>query len=681
MTSSTPALVLEVDQLVVQTCSTLPGSDSSWTTRAELRVTSCSEGAGLVLGAAQLVQDFGIIRPQAGGNFASTGASPDLRRAGLVDDLVGLVARILVLDDSGTISIGRNQYVAIWWGVIHGQALSADMASGQDTGGQMTWTAVGIASVLDQIVLREGWVRSSDGSRVVDPGYLPAFNHQAGGDRSSATMTVNGHTVYVHQIADATTGNLWDASSILQLLLAGAAQPRLAPDYIAAGWSWALSDVDHCLGYNPEDLDLDGMTLLQALNTLCSAKRGLTWSVSVSGATATITVRSTVNEAISAGTFTLPAASATISLDVGGDRQVGDLVVVQDESATYDVIELRGAQPWVALTMVYDGTATGSLVKSWDTEEAGWALNPSSSVYEHVWRRFNALDAWDQTTAEAGIGSESNLLNTLGTGFSAAYGYYGFSGDRGYTAAADRVPARMIEPDRMLPCSPGFSTLTVGPRQRPVIVTYDGSVYEDQSQAWQVEMLDGPLGVRIDDGDSGQLLQGRMATPGAKLYVTIAVRENQPLRVSWQRELSDRPRATPRVKVIAVKGCELWRTANGAITGTTDGVSLDQSVGNTIRDDTPKLRALLALARAWYSVPHMRVSWTVRGLVETDSDFAPGTLLTSVQLGDRAIGIYAVITRRTWRRDTVPGVNGQQVETWVTEYETERIIPDLEAVL
>jgi hypothetical protein len=673
------AIQRDTPTVLIQTCGTLPSSDASWTSQRYLRFEGGSEGCGQLLGEATLVQDFGIVKPVGGASFQSQGIAPDINRANLVDDLVGLVVRLLKEDEDGTITVAGTRYTAFWWGVIQTQTIDADLADSVDTGGHVTWMAVGIACVLDQIALREGWVKSSSGS-VVDPGYLPRFNHQPGGERSSSTFTVGGSSVYVHDLNVASTGSKWTAAQILSLLFAGAARPRLSGGSAQYGWTWAIVDADGCLAYTPEDINLDGRTLLQALNALASAARGITWSASVSGSSVTITAHSASPDAVSGGTFTLPACAVTATLDAAGSTTIAGLQIHQDETSTYDGVEVRGSLPWTGLTLLYDPAGGSSdLAKGWSAPtETSWNSSPQLTSVEHVWRRFEMIAAWD----EAGYGA--GLANTLSVGTSAAYGSSGLTGARSATASGDRISGYVHPGDRTLPGSPGFSTLLVGPRQPPVVVLYDGS-YDDLSQKWRVEVQSEPFAVVIDDGDFGQELRDRLAVTNAKLYVTVGMREHQPLRVSWQRAPSDWPRETPRTKLIQVAGCELWRVASGTVTGIDNpfsGTALT-TIGaeQTIRDDTEQLRSVLALARAWFTVPAYQVRWTDRGILDTDSAFAPGTLLTSVTLGDRTYGTYALITRRTWNRVVRNSPEGKEVETWDTSYETQRVLPDLESLL
>jgi hypothetical protein len=668
-----------VPTVLVQTAATLPAFEAGWTTQRWVRAVSGSGGSNQALGEWTLTQDFGVVKPQNAADFTSAGIAPDITRAGLVDDLVGVVVRLLKSDDDGLVTVDGATYTAFWHGVIQAQSIEPDLAPTRDTGGRVTWLAAGIGSVMDGIHLDRGWLYQGVGA-AVDPGYLPPFNHQPGGDRSTSTITLNGLAVYVHQLGDSASVNEWTALDIVELLLAAAATPTLPGGTTAYGWSWSLIiDDAGCLDYVPEDINLGGLTLLQAINELISTKRGLTWTLEVSGSSVFIRVRSASPDAIAIGTYTLPAASVTATLDVTDPDVapwISGLVIEQDESSTYDGIRVRGATPLTGLTLAYPD----HLTKGWEaSEETAHAGFPSLPLYETVYRRFILSPTWDET------GYSGGLQNTPQVATSDAYGVNGLTGGRSDTVAADRVPGYVHAGERMVPCAEEFSSSGIGPRQAPVIVVYNGTnLYEDMSLKWRVEIQNEPFAIVIDDGKNGLELKARLAASGAKLYVTVGMREHRPLAVSWQRSPAEFPRATPRLKLIQVQGCELWRVNSGTITGV-DGDKVRGAVGTSlttvgvaldVRDDRDRLAAVLALARAWFAVPGYRVRWTDRANLDIGDTYAPGTLLTSVTLGDRTYGTYALITRRSWQL-----VVRDEVEMWDTVYETQRILPDLEVIL
>ncbi len=666
--------------VIVQTADGLPVLGTDWVTRAYLRFTGGSEGAGQILGEATLVQDYGEISPAMADAFYSIGVTPDVARLSIDDDLVGKTVRLLLADRTGPDFIGDVRHTAFWWGRIVREDRVPDGAAGAKiAGGQVAWMAVGLAGVLATIYLREGWVRGPGGISVIDPGYLPPFNQVQAGDRSASTMVVGVENVYVHEFSFGATGNVWTAGQILDLLLAGAARPRLWPDRAVSGWRWVVSDPSGCLSYVPEGIDLAGMPLLDAINLLISPRRGMTWYLSVALNVATINVSSTSYDAISVGVFTLPAALNLASLDCVNDPWIEGLVIGRDDSSVYDVIEVRGARPWVALTVAW--SAAGGINNNWehgwsDVQETVWNDDIDSSLVDAVWRRFEISHTWDGRNFDGLTGLRDTIEQTSG----GEYGAGGYDGNRTWSGGSSSYlpPAFMLTTERMLPCSLGFSTLLIGPRQPPVVVFFDGgSTYEDLSQNYRVEIDDSPPAVTLDDGRKGDDIYSRVASSG-RMLVSLGFRETHPLRVSWQREPSEWPSGIPRIKLIEVANAEQWLVLPGTVTGADPdtGALLQQSGLLTIRDDTFKLRSILALARSWFGVPDYTVRWTSRGILDATATYRPSTLLTSVVQADVGTGVYTVLNRRSWKL-----VVRDDVEMFDTDYVTERVLPDLESLL
>jgi hypothetical protein len=120
-------------------------------------------------------------------------------------------------------------------------------------------------------------------------------------------------------------------------------------------------------------------------------------------------------------------------------------------------------------------------------------------------------------------------------------------------------------------------------------------------------------------------------------------------------------------------------TAEENSTGTTLNTVTDSSdplVTNAwvIRDDTPYMRNLLATAKTWWATLGYDVTWTNRCALDIDSTYRPGTLLTSVVMGQSTLSVNTMIARRTWRRVVRNGV-----DMFDTSYETQRVLPTLES--
>jgi hypothetical protein len=125
---------------------------------------------------------------------------------------------------------------------------------------------------------------------------------------------------------------------------------------------------------------------------------------------------------------------------------------------------------------------------------------------------------------------------------------------------------------------------------------------------------------------------------------------------------------------IHLPGCEYWRVLNGTVTGVSSGSLTTASSTQVIRDDRPTMQAALAFLRAYYGEPARALRWTDQGTIEHaygSGAAAPGALVTTATLGTGSTTINAVVTRRTWRLDE---------DGYGTSYDTDRIVPDIEAI-
>jgi hypothetical protein len=655
----------------------------TWTTHPDLEVEHDSDGAGQVLGEAVLRQRFGRIA-QPGKAIATVNRL----------DLSGRWVRILHAGAGSDVTVDGVDYGAVWHGVIQGHVRSERGADGGVYYGDTSYQAAGIAVILAQSPCLAGLERRVDSGgsdTYIDPGYLPPFNRMPGGDRSAATTTYDGATVYAHDRA--TPGNKWTAADVIRHLLALFGRPSVplftAPIIGAlpapvGTLTWNLIDVQDCLSYEPVDLDLNGRSVLDAINELINPRRGLTWTVVVGPSVASIQVWPTVGSAYTSGTYTLPASAHIWTPDLSA-VQADDLVITEDDSGTADVIEIIGARPWVALTAHYDGTSTQALAKGWTSaEETSWNGATPNATSELVWRSWSLAPGWNCTQYNQTNGLR-NVLPFSGAGTTPSP--FIRDGSRSHNSSIASAPPATYELTRELPASPGFSTLRDGPRQLPVVCVYNTA--QGWRQVTEAATAPGdhhePMALATDDrpptiimGTSradGSRLKGLIEADGGKLVATIGLRESAPLRVSWQRPLVSWTRDTPRILSVQRPEYEQWIALAGCVTsisptGTPNTLSSDVIV----RDDLPAMLAELALLRARYGSPARTASWIFRGQIDAAATGRPATYLDQVLLapGDPAGPVIgAVITRRT--RIYAGPDRG-------TRYETTHILPDIEAI-
>jgi hypothetical protein len=644
---------------------------SAWTTQTTVRCNECSEGAGQIVGAASLVRFIGVVRePGATGSPASQAP---------LTGLVGKWVRVLIEDAGGSVTISSVNYAPLWHGVIDAERI-VDTGGGT---GQQSWVCSGIAAHLARTALTNGWTEAigSGGTTVAD--YIlrvPTFNAPDGGGRSGIDYTIDGVSC---RVFDYFSGNKWTAFQILETLLAAHGRwddPAGSP---VGGLTWALS-AGTLLDWEAPTIDLNGMSLLDAVNALIAPRRGLTWRVTVSSGTATINVRSISAADITVGSTTLPAATDTAAPTLTG-LWIQAVELTEDQSATYDVINVIGARPWVGVSLAYDpANATAeakSLIAGWASGDATtWATNAGPTT-DAVWRTFKLAAEWDgRNYGSSTYGLRQNLTISGSD----------FTGVRAYDSAVDFPPAVMSLVAE-LPCSAGLGTDKAGPRQECMAFwkPKESSTWYDlqaDRARWSRNLTveDYPPTIhlgnpsRVKKGSDQEVNKFCLETSGV-LVVTVGMREPDPLIVSWTRSSASWPRTNPRTLAVHMPNAEQWVMLQGTVTGISGGGSegstlATQSAESVIRDDVPLMQSWLAFLRAYFGEPARSLRWTAAGTIEHaygSGAAAPGALVTTATMGTGATTINATVTRRTWRLDE---------DGYGTSYDTDRIVPDIEAI-
>jgi hypothetical protein len=696
-----------VQRVSVQTARSIQPNDDGWTTQPRLRFVGGSDGQGQVYGDAHFEQVFGVLADEGETSYQSVGVTPNIDHGSSQISLGGQYVRLVLIDNAGGTKVDSSTGTPFWWGVMLNPGEASDGSSDTKLGGSATWDALDLKHVLEQIKIREGFELAADGKTVMDSGYMPKFNDYPTGDRSTDQVTVNGRPAYVFDRftaadIDGPVAHKWNAANIIDLLLKGCGKPTLPKIGAGLGLGWALYNTnDPCLQFIPHGLDVSGMSLLDAINTIVNMRRGLTWYVTVgdggSNDVAFVHVTSTVKTAITTPTFTLPAAAIQTAIDWRGDVFLEDMVIAYDYSNVYDVIELRGNYPWVGMTwwwqlskVAVDVGSTGwsATEKGWTTAEgtnydAGGIIDPVTGVMysndEKVWRYFrirNKYNGQQYNDAKTGL---RNVLETKGDAGNpdALYGCGGYDGTRSFDASKPTPPAFALEMTRELPCHKGFVSAPLGPRQDPLYLVGTGAIWQSMTEENQISIISKPPAV-----DFGTVQEEAQEDDNVLLF-TIGVRESQPLKVSWQRKQSDWPRDTPRVFVLTLPEWEQWITLKNTIVAVRADATLQPLAADvTSRDDISAMQSMLGLLLPYFSVPAALPSWRDRGILDTSSAKRPSALVTTVTKGDGAVDCNAVITKRQWQFIPEQGEIGQasyMPAHYDTLYVTGRPVPDIES--
>lgn len=680
---------------IVQTATALPAADAGWTTRPQLICETCGEGAVNDAGAA-------TIRQYAGYGHLPGSTTPGMQS--ILAGLLGQYVRVL-LEDGGPITIGGKSYTQLFQGQIARQRTVPDGSIVQP-GAVVEFSCLGLASLLDQLYVHRGYETSFGVGVPVNPGQCPAFNAKLGvsttGDRSSITWSVNGQMVYISDLSPLASGTAWTALELAKLLLAGFASASL-PVVGIVGPNWVLGGDTTALAYTFDKRELHGRTLFECLNLLINPRRGLTWQA-VPAAVApytsiTIFIDSASSVAVTAGSFTLPAAAEQNALDLRGVAYAQGFEIEEDAASCYDVIQVEGNCPLVAISAAIHCTTatiltpptngdfhTETIKRGWVASfEYSWDPSIDQGVgYQHVYTRYVFQDSYNghQYLLDATDGMR-NFRPTTDAGSSAPskakYGVGGYTGLRSYLdgggspAPAPSAGGLRLEPFVPIDVEAG-ADVTKG-LCSPLIFIKEGAVYEDLTLQYGVTIENEPPAVVLNASpDRIAELADRLNQAGVELVFTLGVRERMPLTVSYQADISTWPRDLPRVLVRRVPWAEQWIGLKGSAVGVSGGGLLTLPANQTVIDDLPRLQDYLAILRVWYGSPAVNVTWTVKGVVDASRAAGfhrPGSLVTTVHRGDAAITCNGVVMSRVWNLTEAD---------YGTTYTTRRLIPDLEAV-
>lgn len=645
----------------------------TWTDYPDLECLAAEEGAGTVVGSASFRWRAGLIRqPNVSG-----GPVPVSALAGLG----GQYVRVLIASPTGTIIAQSTTWDALWHGVMRA-TVTPDEGGGRS---EQILCADGLAIVLDGFQVLAGWSRrqgASGGgpSNLVRNGRCIPFQEGGKGNRSAAKQTVNAYytTAYVwdrytqDQPPTWTPAADWTAFQALETLLALWSRGQNDPTYsYTTPLEWRLSDPDALLTWVPDETDPHGCSLLTMVSLFINARRGLTWKHSVAGNVVTIRPYATNPSAISQGPYTLPASTYTATVDLSTSHFLDSVQTNEDCGQVADIIRIEGDRPWVAMTIVYaPGSFSGAKAL-----KAGWGAGEASVTDKltRYMRRWMLNEAW---VGNQWNGAASGLRSaTDGTGA------------RTYDAGQS-YQVQDLELTKDTPAPMGFTLLTgatEGPRQPAMAWLWDTTQYipvagfggtqveSDLILPLDVETIPGAITLADGEIDRDFLADLFASNPNARIHVTLGVREPTPLWVEWQRPSAQWARDTPRIKVIQAPKLQqhlvLDGTASGILADYSDLTTV--SGDKVIRDDSAKAHQALALARAYYGVPGVAVSWFDAGVIDYGDTLAPCRLLTSATLSTGTVTPNATMTRRRWQLT---------IDDFGTGYSTERQLDPLEII-
>jgi hypothetical protein len=498
-----------------------------------------------------------------------------------------------------------------------------------DPQGDQTVIAYGLEHLLDRISI-EGALTDQG---VI--GWCPPFNEsghfggQLQGNRSAAKLG----NYYVFS-GDA---DVWMNSNIIEYLIY-----RYCPlPIVIAGQGDVLTQIYGSYYF-------EGYTLRQALDKLIERRRGTGWFLNTDG-TGNIELRifPVLGETISVGDFTFSGNPNKLSLILDDAIDVENCTTQMAYSTLYDRIVIQGARKKLCFTLA---VADGNLIPGWKAyDEASYRalsgdseendLARQSTLYDAVYQRFIVSPTWDWK-ANLGNGVMKSILPD--------------------GAPRWNYPRPLL---RWIPIEKAGGDVGVDEYEEPMAFIFDSeeSIYysvekpgESGIPGGNIRMIDNAMGITLksqinhiyglnhfldNDGES----EIEPVFDYANLVATVAAEIDDRIKiiVNLTGQIAD----IGRTLVIDVHDAEHWTIAAGTATGILNGQLIREPVEKIVRNDTAKIKAIAALARAWYSVYRASLNISVKTIMAFP---ALGSIITEVSSAWHKEPINTIVTSKRW---------------------------------
>jgi hypothetical protein len=606
----------------------------------------------------------------------------------------------------------KDQYVRIevlqpkaktyshWVGVFADELLD-DRGTGSNSAplppeGDQAITAYGLGFLLDRKFVRET-VATNDGTNVVKIDAPLAFNQDYVkgfielGNRTAAPLSVvsaTGADVAVPVFSSERDGSFnafpWTAADIVDYLLC----------------FFGPSDVPFYLGGQTDALEAlilprvepRGQTVWQILNEIIDRRYGLGFSVRVGDKSAEVHVFTTMQQAIKLDDAVVPGNPNVHDLDLASMGHRPENVNFQaDTLNTYRRIVVAGEPILSMFTVSFND---GSLEEYWtDSEEddyknVGANLAAGEGTAETL-DRLRTSDAFNHVFSTFQIPASWNWLAGEGEGHSGGPrhnanpnpDWKGFLAGDGFEDRMAGAPVRnwghrllrslpLLKPVQLDPADPEYREPVVL-IQDPITKKYrhvEHAIAVDDV-AGHVRMLDKDFAFEVgmhpqhllamNHWDQSLVTQHAPKYDYTTIIATVAARTDTRLSVAVDLPQND---AIDRTLHIAIEDAELWYCVPGTVLqiDPDDGSLVHASLttlapfntarGYVIRDDSPRLRQIAALAEAWYGTP--RSSMTL-GVSDLWSQYQVGAFIRNVSDRSRFQQVNSVITEIIWDFQTM----------------------------
>lgn len=527
--------------------------------------------------------------------------------------------------------------------------------------GTQRLVAFGLEYLLDRLPVEGAWCYSA--AKVPTTFYVnttPTFNTHAAhglgivGNRSDTLDNS------LYAFSDSGVRQWWTNRQVAEYLLYYCRQPS---GHAAASPTFELQGQLDPLTLIVDVHEFAGLSVWQALNHLVDRTRGLELFVWTSGdGVVGVYVFSVLGEPLQIGNMNVPANPMIIQLAVDDEIDFEKVVVKVDTKTRFDRIMTEGEQVKAVFTTKWGATHAA---EDWtDAEETTYRTldggedatvndrKRRSESLSNVYQRFRMQDNWDWKDRN-GVIANLSVREADGTLLAVQANYCGHR-TRTFERALPILVPTADNTSQYLPPLVFF--------EHP---DHAGEYFradqpgDPELPACQVRMLDDGLGFEIKpQGDLNHLIaKGSFDAGGQAVAVkdpvadyrtmlaTVCVATDERLRVVYTCQ-NFAAIESPRTMVLRVQDAELWYILGDTVFDVSTAGLLTVQNGNALlRDDGDKVRAVAALAAAWYGQDRAQVELTIQG---AEPLLPLGSYLRTVSNSYRRIPVGTVVTENAF---------------------------------
>ncbi len=522
---------------------------------------------------------------------------------------------------------------------------------GEDSGAWIL-TVYGLEYLLDNMTLDGAWCNPEqcvgDGSVALRITRTLAFNQKDAfgllgvGNRSRDTWgsdRPSGAESYVFNLEydpmdppdEGDPDTTWNARNIAEYALVRFG----ATDDFTTGIEFTLGGQAEALeNWQPPRLDLSGRTTRQVLNHLIDRRRGVGWCIRFDDdEQPVVQVFTAVADDVVVGDFVIPANAEAAGLDLSGNLRVKDPQLTTDLYTRFGRIEVHGAPVKVTFTVDFSADDQEGLTAGWKpAQETAYlaADDEARQADRHgpVYQLFAAGVDFDWRTKATVQMGDDGAVEVAGTSDIRRWGRVfareltlfddnknlrkPFAVAKAFGASGDERYFYVEKPPKD---AHGAS----------LCMNDEGSSFEMRASGLNHVLARGVF----DAAEEAARSDIAPVFDYRTLQATLCIASDTILSVKGTVDGGN----PDRLLVIPMPHAETWVVKAGTVTDVDDdGALVTQAAGSVERDDSDKLNAILAMARAWYGFARSALSFGFDG-VNINDLASVGALATTVKLG------------------------------------------------